>query len=76
MELVSFLFQEFCDLMLILLCSQHSPELVPLALDDCLQELGLEYLDVSSHLLYRDSADNLSPYSSTSFTFPFHSRKD
>lgn len=28
--------------------SQHDPEIVEAALDDCLQELGLEYLDVSS----------------------------
>jgi hypothetical protein len=27
--------------------SQHLPELVEAALDDCLQELGLDYLDVS-----------------------------
>ena len=28
------------------LSSQHRPEIVEAALDDCLQELGLDYLDV------------------------------
>lgn len=31
-----------------ILPSQHDPEVVESALDDCLEELGLEYLDVSS----------------------------
>lgn len=35
-----------CDTCLANLSSQHRPEIVEAALDDCLQELGLDYLDV------------------------------
>lgn len=34
------------------LSSQHRPEIVEAALDDCLQELGLEYLDVSREIIF------------------------
>ena len=42
------------------LSSQHRPEVVEAALDDCLQELGLEYLDVCCLFGLKDSADHSS----------------
>jgi hypothetical protein len=48
------------------LSSQHRPELVAAALDDCLQELGLEYLDVSDISLQMSPTNALSSTSSTS----------
>lgn len=52
--------------------SQHDPKVVEAALDDCLQELGLEYLDVS--IRHRFPIPRTDIRSSTLSTFPSLSR--